>query len=63
MFGQKLLDQNDRLNKKAAFLLKSKKNGFGIWWRRGESNSGPYWIFGQALQAYSAIKVKGGAVR
>ena len=26
------------------------------WWRRGESNSGPYYIIPQALQAYSVVR-------
>ena len=33
-----------------------------VWWRRGESNSGPYYILPEALQAYSVVGFKAAAV-
>ena len=34
-----------------------------LWWRRGESNSGPYYILAEALQAYFAFGFKAVSVR
>ena len=34
-----------------------------LWWRRGESNSGPYYILAEALQAYFAFRFKAVSVR
>ena len=35
---------------------------FLFWWRRGESNSGPYYIIPQALQAYPIIGIRNPSV-
>ena len=42
---------------------RSKERRLLFWWRRGESNSGPYYVLAQALQAYFAIEFRKMSVR
>ncbi len=45
-----LWETEENRNKKKPFHLR-RWEGFELWWRRGESNSGPYYLVRKALQA------------